>query len=126
MKTMKKYDLSALLPKASEMDALSRFFIQETAELEKQVVAKNWTLQLDTLYEQLTDELHKIASGRYKMKLVHVDLCADWLDAAEMYCKRFEKTPDPITHTAVKVTRELLTVFTDTLVVRRNTLKILG
>lgn len=126
MKTMKKYDLSALLPKASEMDALSRFFIQETAELEKQVVAKNWTLQLDTLYEQLTDELHKIASGRYKMKLVHVDLCADWLDAAEMYCKRFEKTPDPITHTAVKVTRELLTVFTNTLVVRRNTLKILG
>lgn len=126
MKTMKKYDLSALLPKASEMDALSRFFIQETAELEKQVVAKNWTLQLDTLYEQLTDELHKIASGRYKMKLVHVDLCADWLDAAEMYCKRFEKTPDPITHTAVKVTRELLTVFGDTLVVRRNTLKILG
>lgn len=126
MKTMKKYDLSALLPKASEMDALSRFFIQETAELEKQVAAKNWTLQLDTLYEQLTDELHKIASGRYKMKLVHVDLCADWLDAAEMYCKRFEKTPDPITHTAVKVTRELLTVFGDTLVVRRNTLKILG
>lgn len=126
MKTMKKYDLSALLPKAYEMDALSRFFIQETAELEKQVVAKNWTLQLDTLYEQLTDELHKIASGRYKMKLVHVDLCADWLDAAEMYCKRFEKAPDPITHTAVKVTRELLTVFTDTLVVRRNTLKILG
>lgn len=126
MKTMKKYDLSALLPKASEMDALSRFFIQETAELEKQVVAKNWTLQLDTLYEQLTDELHKIASGRYKMKLVHVDLCADWLDAAEMYCKRFEKTPDPITHTAVKVTRELLTVFGNTLVVRRNTLKILG
>lgn len=126
MKTMKKYDLSALLPKASEMDALSRFFIQETAELEKQVVAKNWTLQLDTLYEQLTDELHKIASGRYKMNLVHVDLCADWLDAAEMYCKRFEKTPDPITHTAVKVTRELLTVFGDTLVVRRNTLKILG
>lgn len=126
MKTMKKYDLSALLPKASEMDALSRFFIQETAELEKQVVAKNWTLQLDTLYEQLTDELHKIASGRYKMKLVHVDLCADWLDAAEMYCKRFEKTPDPITHTAVKVTRELLTVFNDQIVVRRNTLKILG
>lgn len=126
MKTMKKYDLSALLPKASDMDALSRFFIKETAELEKQVVSKNWTLQLDTLYEQLTDELHKIASGRYKMKLVHVDLCADWLDMAEMYCKRFEKTNDPITHTAVKVTRELLTVFTNTLVVRRNTLKILG
>lgn len=126
MKAMKKYDLSALLPKASDMDALACFFVQKTAELEKQVVAKNWTLQLDTLYEQLTDELHKIASGRYKMKLVHVDLCADWLDMAEMYCKRFEKTHDPITHTAVKVTRELLTVFSDTLVVRRNTLKILG
>ena len=48
MKTMKKYDLSALLPKASDVDALSRFFIQETAELEKQVVAKKSTVLSST------------------------------------------------------------------------------